>query len=420
MTLNPVTNHSFKQFANSEDDGTHRRSRRGSRESLKTDRLMMNFPLLVDVDPGHWLYLAEGFDSMIFSFSGPSDSPYTNRVLRLFKSQNPEFRRAGAVPISDFTEQILIHQKFICLFVRPYLSSIDCGTPVSVPLDLVQQLSDSAQTRRSEARIRQGGLCLTSPVGLVHENHILPNSLVIEIKPKWGFLPDCALLPQDSPKRSVVRFQMMLRLKLKNGAIKTLSAYDPLDLFSESPERIEKALDALIAVPESNLKIFRPGGSTIMNNTEKANIIQFFVKNPALQEILALQKLDFWDIECLPPILKKAGNPSWKELTEDPTIAAGVSKFVSENYRIPKVADELKTLVEQMDRQTARIHIASFLISQSAKDCSVMITVPDADFGKAECFVIDFDLKQPELLISNYLKADREVMDAYLSSLQSQ
>jgi inositol-pentakisphosphate 2-kinase len=380
----------------------------------------MTFDPLSDPDPSHWSYLAEGFDSMIFSFCGPSTSQYSSRVLRVFKSQNAEFRRAGAVPISDFTGQVLIHQQFISSFVRPYLPSIDSGSPVSVPLDFVRQLSDAAQSYRSETRIRQGGLCLTSPVGLIHSNHILPNALVIEIKPKWGFLPDCPLLPEDSPKRSVVRFQMMLRLKLKNGNIKKLSAYDPLDLFSGSPDRIEKALDALVDVPEANLKIFRGGGSGILSPSEKVNLIQFFVKNPVLGEILALQRLDVWDIECLPPIIEKAGSPSWKELTADPQVAAGVEQLMLEKYRLPTAIGEVKNLIEQMDRETARIHIAAFLISQSAKDCSVMITVPDGDFGRAECFVIDFDLKQPELLISNYLKADRQVLDAYLSSLPSQ
>jgi hypothetical protein len=83
---------------------------------------------------------------------------------------------------------------------------------------------------------------------------------------------------------------------------------------------------------------------------------------------------------------------------------------------LAKTADELETLISEMDKQTARIHIAAHLVTHSAKDCSLMISAPDGDFARAEYFVIDFDLKQPELLICNSLKLDQDVLEAYLSA----
>jgi hypothetical protein len=86
---------------------------------------------------------------------------------------------------------------------------------------------------------------------------------------------------------------MMQRLKLKKGDVKTMNRYDPLDLFSGSPERIGKALDALMDVPRLNFQLFRGGGSEILNQVEQVSLVQFFLRNSALADILRLQRLDF-------------------------------------------------------------------------------------------------------------------------------
>jgi hypothetical protein len=63
-----------------------------------------------------------------------------------------------------------------------------------------------------------------------------------------------------------------------------------------------------------------------------------------------------------------------------------------------------------MTRENARIHLAGFLVSQSAKDCSIMVNITN---GGANCRVIDFDLKLPELIESHYLNQDEAIIASY-------
>ncbi|XP_052842213.1 inositol-pentakisphosphate 2-kinase [Drosophila gunungcola] len=55
------------------------------------------------------------------------------------------------------------------------------------------------------------------------------------------------------------RFCSMQLLKLHNGKIKRLGHYCPLDLFSGAPSRMFDALDALLACPQNNLRVFQNG-----------------------------------------------------------------------------------------------------------------------------------------------------------------
>ncbi|XP_032306535.1 inositol-pentakisphosphate 2-kinase isoform X3 [Drosophila ananassae] len=55
------------------------------------------------------------------------------------------------------------------------------------------------------------------------------------------------------------RYCNMQLLKLHNGKIKRLGHYCPLELFSGEPSRMLSALDALLACPQNNLRVFRDG-----------------------------------------------------------------------------------------------------------------------------------------------------------------
>jgi hypothetical protein len=379
---------------------------------------MSGFAPLASLDPGCWCYLAEGFDSMLFSYSGPPDPLLTSRALRLFKIQHEGFRRAGAAPLSDFAPYVALHQRFLALFVRPHLHAIDSGTPVAVTPEFVEQMQAISEPLRSARRVSQSNLCLTSTVGILHWNHILPGSLVVEIKPKWGFLPDCPLIA-NPVKLSVSRFQLLQRLKLRKGEIASFSEYYPPDLFSRADPGVTKALDALLANPQGNLKVFRDRQPSTLDTSEKVVLARHFLSPggslfETMKQLLALQKLDFWDIENIEPVLNAAGHPSWDDLVQDKGVVVGVARLVAHGFRLPSDAAEARQLLEQMDRETARIHLAGFLVSLSAKDCSLMIVFPKSVADAPECFVIDFDLKKPELLLSNYLKADRQIVEAYL------
>lgn len=110
----------------------------------------------------------------------------------------------------------------------------------------------------------------------------LGDTYAIEIKPKQGWLQLASdvndlfdLMPSGAvtkPKETTCnqeenepsardkcwcRFCSMQLLKMHNGKIKRLGHYCPLDLFSGTPSRMLDALDALLACPQNNLRVFQ-------------------------------------------------------------------------------------------------------------------------------------------------------------------
>ncbi|XP_037716483.1 inositol-pentakisphosphate 2-kinase isoform X3 [Drosophila subpulchrella] len=112
----------------------------------------------------------------------------------------------------------------------------------------------------------------------------LGDTYAIEIKPKQGWLQlasdvndlfdlmpaGAETKPKEEPRnreeqepsprdKCWCRFCSMQLLKLHNGKIKRLGHYCPLDLFSGAPGRMLDALDALLACPQNNLRVFQNG-----------------------------------------------------------------------------------------------------------------------------------------------------------------
>ncbi|KAH8358154.1 hypothetical protein KR084_005797 [Drosophila pseudotakahashii] len=106
----------------------------------------------------------------------------------------------------------------------------------------------------------------------------LGDTYAIEIKPKQGWLqlasdvndlfdlmpPGAGTKPKDQKEQEQqdkcwCRFCSMQLVKLHTGKIKRLGHYCPLDLFSGAPSRMLDALDALLACPQNNLRVFQNG-----------------------------------------------------------------------------------------------------------------------------------------------------------------
>eukprot|EP00891_Asterochloris_glomerata_P009089 jgi/Astpho2/9089/Aster-x0842 len=85
-------------------------------------------------------------------------------------------------------------------------------------------------------------------------------ALCAELKPKCGWLPRLEVLPPGHEvKARVPKFQLQQAVKLAKGSVTSRSAYNPLDLFSLDPARMQKALHALLAGPQNNLALFVSG-----------------------------------------------------------------------------------------------------------------------------------------------------------------
>ncbi|KAL0325762.1 UNVERIFIED_CONTAM: Inositol-pentakisphosphate 2-kinase [Sesamum radiatum] len=75
----------------------------------------------------------------------------------------------------------------------------------------------------------------------------------VEIKPKCGFLPVSEFIAEENAiKKKITRFKMHQLLKLHQGKIRKISKYDPLDMFSGSKDRVQKAIKSLFLTPQNN------------------------------------------------------------------------------------------------------------------------------------------------------------------------
>ena len=95
-------------------------------------------------------------------------------------------------------------------------------------------------------------------------------TLTIEIKPKWAVKPNDARPTRESGdsashnrKAMRCRYCMHQHLKHAEGKIDKRSEYCPLDLFSGDSERIRRALLALYAHPQNNMRVFVDGEDTV-------------------------------------------------------------------------------------------------------------------------------------------------------------
>ncbi|XP_070559550.1 inositol-pentakisphosphate 2-kinase-like isoform X2 [Ptychodera flava] len=138
---------------------------------------------------------------------------------------------------------------------------------VEISKDFLQQVHQRFQHMRPKSRLSTKVNCncrfaVKSPdfCQLLDQNSEDDTTFCVEIKPKCGFLPVSDLISEDnSIKKSVCRFCMHQRLKVKEGKWTELSNYCPVDLFSGNSSSMFYALTALLSNPQNNLRIFKDG-----------------------------------------------------------------------------------------------------------------------------------------------------------------
>ncbi|KAJ2715863.1 hypothetical protein H4R19_000964 [Coemansia spiralis] len=195
------------------------------------------------------------------------------------------------------------------------------------------------------------------------------HAVTVELKPKWGFLPQSALIsPASRVKSQTCRYCM--HQHLKHGADGT-SALCPLDLFSESRERVTHALDCLAQSPQNNLRVFVDG---IQVDDFDSQVPRWADFRRALVDILLAerflpqlgrlqQRLDPLDIEGLYPAYERALT-SGALSNEEPTIAEWLQ--AGANFQRRDSSD-----ASPDDKQA----VLEFVLSTVLKDISVMIAI---------------------------------------------
>jgi hypothetical protein len=261
-----------------------------------------------------------------------------------------------------------------------------------------------------------------------------PDTLSVEIKPKWGFLP---VGRGVSPIRAAVpQFTLLQQKKRREDAIPEASEYDPLDLFSGQESRFLVAIGALIANPQNNFQVYVRGrkvygGFSSLRGEEyrrqlnedqevlKVAVSEAFsvagipdldtlstvlgtflfgASREALERIMQVQRLCTEDIEdgivdAFDDV--RADLEDWERIPEDE-----ITSFRDEMLEILEgkasvPSGEPRTKAEKVSL------VRRCLLSATARDCSLMVTM--ADYGrKHRTRILDTDFKGTDKIYGYY------------------
>ncbi|KAG0613140.1 hypothetical protein M758_6G079400 [Ceratodon purpureus] len=299
-------------------------------------------------------------------------------------------------------------------------SCVDAGLPVFLTTGFLEAVNEDVVANQPEWRSKDAVMDLTAGVALLIADHAsfptvrgqvndLPPTITVELKPKWGCLPEAATISgENNVKLHVSRFTLFQQLKFQQGKIKSVSKYSPLDLFSGNEEGILKALVDLFETPQNNIRVFLEGeevfggpvdggstdelvtslekklaGVSVAPEGERVPEFQRLVasalnKSKVLDQLLRVQKLDAYDIEGAILAYKK-----FMEMTDDAD-ADGVATTLSrsetrvENLALEPDGEHKKrdmAWIESLSWDESRRVVRNFLISATAKDCGLMITL---------------------------------------------
>ncbi|XP_078157665.1 inositol-pentakisphosphate 2-kinase IPK1-like [Carex rostrata] len=420
-------------------------------------------------DVKDWVYKGEGAANIILSYQGSSPR-LLGKVLRIQKVPKDETEPPNACGQLSKHEQLLwgdvaeliesnsedsLMQNYAGCIMGPLLGSvhIDAGVRVSVTREFLENVEDSALNFRPSWRIKASKIdTLTKSALLISDHSIFSSnstlSIAVEIKPKCGFLPSSEYISDENfIKKQVTRYKMHQALKLHKIQILEESAYDPLDLFSQSKERIQKALNALYQVPQNNFRVFSNGhliygGMDTVSNSHHANnsfeeligttsglnlnlhnffelLTEMISRSGVLNKLLETQKLDLYDVE--------GAIHSYYDVVSQPCL---VCSSISDKGLLEKF-EKLHSLPIQRSIEIVR----DYLVSATAKDCSLMLSFRprerDADASEGygsvciesvdqvydyKVYFIDLDMKPLEKMVY-YYNLDQKIVKFYKKKL---
>nr|CAD1838318.1 unnamed protein product [Ananas comosus var. bracteatus] len=417
-------------------------------------------------DSKDWVYKGEGAANLILAYRGSSPA-LLGKVLRIQKVPKDGAQPTNTSVLLSRHEQLLwgdvielleslskdnLGQVFAMHVMSRFLGAkhIDSGIRVLVSKGFLQSVEINVQSHRPISRVNAAKIDTLSDSALLISDHSIfagtpreGTSIAVEIKPKCGFLPSSEYIAKaNSIKKHVTRYKMHQLLKLQHGEILKASEYDPLDLFSQSKDRIRRAIKALFAAPQNNLRVFL-NGSLIFGgmggvkdkvHSREANrnfedllglsgvqlstfielVGEALHKSGVLDPLLATQKLDVLDIE--------GAIHAYYDVISQPCL-------VCENTTDAELLNHYSQLHSLPMEQSLKI-VRDYLISATAKDCSLMISFRPRENGVVvsgcssiflkssnqvfdyKAYFIDLDMKPLEKMVY-YYELDQKIVDSY-------
>ncbi|KAF9075198.1 inositol-pentakisphosphate 2-kinase [Rhodocollybia butyracea] len=391
---------------------------------------MASTNLTATTSPFHWKYLSEGAATIVFTYTGPPNECFHDKVLRVRKGAAPE----------DEQNSVLFQTKIISrLLPQEHLVNVEQVSLLSK--SWLETLANLCAEKRP--KWRTDSIDLSRNKGLLAPNLVLC-PISVEIKPKWSFLK-----PQTT---QACRFCMHAACRGR------ATSYCPLDLFSSSPARVKKAIYALYDCwaagdpAQNNFRLFingmvsPPGTHNLQAILQRSGILSdppilgegelrdlvvetlhsVLVQPKAfslLKTLNCLQRtLDGVGIQRLASLWTKVHEKS--SLNSIPSFGQGCLQpttddwhsFVNEylkrqNGPLPHTSNEESALQYQL---------LSYLLSATFKDCSIMIMLPGLLFeDKSELStfspritVIDLDTK-PIHSLQKWIDQDFDIVQKY-------
>lgn len=251
------------------------------------------------MNPLDWVYFREGGKHALFRYQADEDGRWKGKLLRLTKQDllastlgfedQIEDEYTETKSESDASPSTSYIRRIVMPVLEPY---VDLPVDVCLPWKFLRsiyhetlltasipehRLPDWFQKadyipRRKKAR----GL-------LVDDYRIYPGigqgmSLSVVIKPKAGYKAFSPLVhPNRRHKFVHTRFALLQQLNSRQ------SSYNPLDLFSQDVQRIQKALSCMLQSPQNNLEVWidedvivNKDGIITMNENVSAKLVGMF------------------------------------------------------------------------------------------------------------------------------------------------
>ncbi|KAF7806537.1 inositol-pentakisphosphate 2-kinase-like [Senna tora] len=376
-------------------------------------------------DAADWVYRGEGAANIVLAYSGSSPS-LIGKVMRLrktpTKSGSHKLKSSKAlteherllwkdvVELVSSSNKEGAEQLYVQHVMKPLLGSknVDAGMNVLVSGEFLESVEKRCNRQRPTWRVDAAQVDKNfNSVLLMSDHSLFPHGnleaapcISIEIKPKCGFLPLSRFISDETAiKRSITRFKMHQALKLHQGEIAELSQYNPLDLFSGSKERIQKAIKDLFATPQNNFRVFFNGslifgglgGGAPATSCQIAkafdNALKFVIqaddglytekllnlvaetlhKSGVLDQLLEVQKLDHIDIEG-------AIHAYYNIISQPCLVCRELSEEQSKRY----------TSLHSASLEESLRTVKNYLIAATVKDCSLIVCFRPRKEGYSE------------------------------------
>ncbi|KAI8324701.1 DUF941-domain-containing protein [Martensiomyces pterosporus] len=399
--------------------------------------------------PSEWVYKGEGNENAVFSYAG-NDPELRGWLLRLSKC------KAGADAGSSGPNTAEIQKKLDAVaYSRDVIGTLIGSkyvlpqTLVSVSSEFLSRLSTAADGDRPGHRkhkqidVWQGVATLTPDMLFssfeiasgMEQKHA--QTVTVELKPKWGFLPTSRHISKHSAvKLRVCRYCMHQYLKHDGERV---SQFCPLDLFSGNRSRILHALDCLSASPQNNLRIFVNGHSIVSGDSSaehsfsqwqelKNAIADVVLQESLFSRLKHLQRqLDSLDIEGIMPRHQQA-TATGALPSRQPSIAewaAAADAFRQRDEGTDNKDDGATGDGSEISDMQA---VLEFLLAATLKDISVLIRFhswPNQDATRAgdiskapisdyKVVVIDTDPKKLSK-VPDYNRKDQDIVANFLA-----